>query len=130
MINEIKEDYCTFNESKLLREKGFDVPCRNHYIVNTKGEYGGEGNTAPSQINHIPKPTREVAREWLRLNFGVWFAIEASRLMKFNARIYKETDTRMLTQPKQFEVVNSIYDFNTPRELVGVAMNYVLTKLI
>ena len=72
----IAEDYCSFELSKLLKEKGFDGDCDCFFIRN-----GGE----PEQLSldelnyhkedYIKAPTHQMAMKWLREK-GIYVYVE------------------------------------------------------
>lgn len=99
--NNIQEDYCSFEVCKLLKEKGFDIPCSTHWELgngdkksNTPpGVYIGgfldkQGSPRPYNNSELmesyqderypndvfgewSRPTHSVAIEWIRVNFGI-----------------------------------------------------------
>jgi len=78
----ITEDYVSFETAKLLKEKGFDIPCDNYYGSSGKtpneSVYGGinieplDYNADPYVKSGFPKfktfssPTQSIAMKWLR----------------------------------------------------------------
>lgn len=75
MNNNITEDYCSFEVSKLLKEKGFDIYSESYYLDNTKElmEYVGCYNTLDQEKDnpHSIRPTHSLAIKWIRENFGI-----------------------------------------------------------
>lgn len=90
------EEYCSFEESQLLKEKGFDMICRSCYefaltskIDAETNDYSGEFGWKAGELNiqHynnrnsiLPngpnwfccsRPTRSVAIEWILRNFDI-----------------------------------------------------------
>ena len=63
----IQERYCSYEVAKLLKEKGFDEPCRSYYL--DKHDYR---KCAMSLDKHnlmdwnILRPTHQMAIDWLR----------------------------------------------------------------
>ena len=79
----IKEDYCDFETAKLLKEKGFDVPC------NCYGGYDGVGLTyrlcitdkytnwnKHTDTNIISCPTLQMSMRWLREMHNLFIEIQ------------------------------------------------------
>lgn len=76
----ITEDYVSYDTAKLLREKGFDVPCKVWYSEYTS-QFGGEKYTTIEFDNHNRFnenykficfcPTLQMAMKWLRENKGI-----------------------------------------------------------
>jgi len=64
----ITEDFCSFEVAKLLKEKGFDEPCRSYYI-DSSGRYSRcavEIRTINCASDEILRPTHQMAMKWLR----------------------------------------------------------------
>lgn len=65
MNNNIQEDYCSFEVSKLLKEKGFDVKGNNAYTVTSDGKCSGRVSSVSykyiESISAIYKPTHALA---------------------------------------------------------------------
>jgi len=119
----IREDYCSFELSKLLKEKGFDGPCIFFY----NGSFRFPITTA--DINDTPCPTHALAMKWLREK-GVYLNI------------------RIVLSRMEDDVINNIHwvvdilDFNngdwkdndiwadTYEEAVEAAIKYSLENLI
>lgn len=66
----IKERYCSYELSQLLREKGFDEPCKSVY--EDCGDYIDFYYTIEEQtdlhlsVDEILRPTHQTACDWLR----------------------------------------------------------------
>lgn len=88
MDNSIKESYCSFEVSKMLKEIGFDCECNqiwyeqiSTYINRVErnilfGDYQHIENLKKHEIGFIIKrPTHALAIEWLRINFGIYITI-------------------------------------------------------
>lgn len=73
MNNDIQETYCSFEVSKLLKEKGLDMPSFKLYTIKTK-ELGTSLNTKPSFWNRSNDSyaviTHALAIEWIKQNFS------------------------------------------------------------
>lgn len=72
----IKEAYCSFEISKLLKEKGFDEPCRSYFIDNVDyidSSYSTEELTDLQMgVWETLRPTHQMACAWLReRNIGI-----------------------------------------------------------
>lgn len=78
----IEEQYVSFETAKLLKEAGFDVPCKTYYEIEdsevvrkygvSKHDYNGMEDTVCS------RPTQALAARWLREVYHyavcVWFS--------------------------------------------------------
>ena len=86
----ITEDYCSFEISKLLRNKGFNEPCRAYYDMGALKE----DVTVPMDwshsnfIDHISAPTLQLAMKWLREVHRIEIHIIMSELNSDNSRKY------------------------------------------
>lgn len=70
----MNEDYVSFEVAKLLKEKGFDWFCENHYIVNCEPD----GKTlAFAGFIYYKKPTLYIAQKWLRETKSIHINIAA-----------------------------------------------------
>ena len=76
----IKDDYCNFKTSKLLKEKGFDGECKKYYNLKmlTNPYYGCEyvRNRNLKDENDCIAPTLQMAMKWLREvhKLHIWIA--------------------------------------------------------
>ena len=92
----ITEDYCDFEIAKLLKKKGFDIPC------NCYGAYNGVNLTYRLCITdkytnwnkHTDKfiiscPTLQMAMKWLRevYNFHIWVEPSHDKEGLYNAHV-------------------------------------------
>jgi len=145
-MNKIEPQYVTFEQSKWLKEKGFDVPCQYLYIAGKyRINYEKEGdlfnNGMPSL--QIPNewylaPEQHVVVEWLRVNHGFWisvrkidgfqdlyyYTITGSNGFK-NGHIItvEEWDDEMCDKMGY----NNKY-FNSPQEAYSAAFDYIKEK--
>lgn len=141
MDNNITESYCSFEVSKLLKEKGFDV-----YTIDTYNDSGQSTNRYSITIHddmdeaelqkefevrnsemvndYISKPTHTLAIEWIRVNFGIWIGVSQDW-----------TNGKLLGYESTIETVDgettiNLETVNTPQEATEAALLYALTKLI
>ena len=73
----ITEDYCSYELSKLLKEKGFDGLVYTYYPRGVKDKY----NISMLADNHnkhgeISRPTHQMAMKWLREEKGIYVYVE------------------------------------------------------
>lgn len=125
MNNNIQESYCSFEVSKLLQSKGFNVPCRKAYMYrfleHTYDTYKGVLIDAPL-ICDIYAPTHALAIEWIRVNFGIWISVFNDDVNFFWMGIILNTKERIRGDNGE--------EFNTPQEATEAALLYTLNKLI
>lgn len=68
----ITEDYCSYEVSKLLKEKGFNVPCLAHWHIGNDGhekfsDYPFNWNEkVKNDLGWLSCPTHQMAMKWLR----------------------------------------------------------------
>lgn len=135
MNNNITEDYCSFEVSKLLKEKGFAV---SGYLneVWLGNSYKGKVCTAVMGLGVSSKlPTHALAIKWIRENFGIhikidWFTKDDNSIdwdysiQKIGTDIDERGDSDYLRD----------YDpevgFNSHEEAESAALLYTLKHLI
>ena len=61
----IKEDYVSFETSKLLKEKGFDQNCATYYLDGQVWRHY-HGEVIPKDKQIYAAPTQAIAMKWLR----------------------------------------------------------------
>ncbi len=155
MNNDINEDYCSLDVSKLLKEKGFDVWCKSHYELaltskkNKQDGYSGpfgwkkgelniqsdnNNNTSLSEYYNgihwfgCSRPTHTMAIKWIRKNFKIEIDIRPTYV--FNKRgyqgyIHKKGEVNPLTGD-----MGGYVSHKTPEEATEAALLYTLKKLI
>lgn len=102
MNNNIQESYCSYEVSKLLKEKGFGVP--NQLAFTGRG------------ITHA------LAIEWVRVNFGIWiFPDVTTGFEEWTGTAVKKGSSDLLCR---------LTPFNSPQEATEAALLYVLNNLI
>lgn len=64
----IKEDYVSSPTARLLRDRGFDVPCRAYYDMGALKEDMAVARdwSNSGYIDHISAPTFQMVMKWLR----------------------------------------------------------------
>lgn len=130
----IKEAYCSYEISKLLKEKGFDEPCRS-YFISDSDEYRKctVDITSKNCISgQILRPTHQMACAWLQEK-----GIEIDAYL---SHITGEVDKRIkhyvfsiidLNTDKDYpEYSEDYYYYPTYEETVEAALKYSLENLI
>lgn len=126
----ITEDYCSFEVSKLLKDKGFDAECRAAYT-----NYGKLFTTQIQQyITNILcskgtlwdciAPTHQMAIKWLREEYNIIFVFKPASFSGENCTFW----TYELWCGDNFE--GEILSFKTYEEAVEAALKYSLENLI
>lgn len=126
----IKERYCSFEVSKLLREKGFDEPCRAVYeekiLRNTLCDY------LNSQLSsYACAPTHQMAIDWIgeKHNILIWFSpVIPESISKDDTVFYWEWKAKK--KRHSYPHVNNHIKYETYEEAVEAALEFCLTKLI
>lgn len=122
----IKEDYVSYKVAKLLKEKGFDEPCRAYYNMGALKE----DITVPrdwshsNYIDHISAPTLQMAMKWFRDERGVYIQIKRS----FNTFLYSALMLKVKDGPELHSIIPSKHE--TYEEAVEAALKYSLENLI
>lgn len=114
--NNIQESYCSFEVSKLLKEKGFSIRSEP-YRYNPYGEL--------TVLEGINCPTHALAIEWIRVNFGVWVVVNFA-----NGNKWYFDCNRIGFSGEKKRIYSSDYDYSSPQEATEVALKYVLEELI
>lgn len=129
--NNIEEPICSLEISKLLKEKGFDVPCYHSYTItkdseinlgykeNKSNNYSDGGSIKEENSDIIPAPTHALAKEWIRENFGIHIYFDY-----YNKGIYFGA-----FRSKEGSKKENFKHFATPKEAEESAIEYVLIKL-
>ena len=129
--NNIQEVYCSFEVSKLLKEKGFNVLCPQGYDTNDleyqrfglpKGiQFGICSNTKESSV---VASTHALAIEWIRVNFGIWISIIQNEYEdKFQYTLVKKENN-------SWYIVDNGKLFNTPQQATEAALLFTLQNII
>ena len=128
-----REDYCSFELSKLLKEKGFDEYCRSFYELREPRVYVGSNGVCNNTMFQdesnecIARPTHQMAMKWLRevhkidIFIDTDFPIDRMKYTYKIVRIYKDGD-------KYTDVMGGSFD--TYEEAVEAAIKYSLENLV
>lgn len=133
----ITEAYCSYEVAKLLKEKGFDEPCRTYWTYNDKDEDGKEEwyfrdligrsflHNSELDIDEINAPTHQMALAWLRENYNLLIYADIS-FDKWEGRI-KHIHNKDFVEGTSFL---SIGCFLTYERAIEAALKYSLENLI
>ena len=151
--NNIEETKVGFNNAKLLKEKGFDVPCSTHWEwgngdkkenlpagIYIAGFIDKENLPRPysnselmksyfedsNQFGEFSRPTQQLAIDWILKNYNIWIHV-APENNEEDIVTWRLTIQRIDTEVR---FVRTFGEFNKPEEAKEAAINYVLTKLI
>lgn len=131
MNNIITENYVSFEISKLLKEKGFDVHCDSYYEEDKSlhqfvGNYNSEDQK--KEMPHYSRPTHSICIKWIKENFKIYIDILTNSedfSQNVNAKICW---TYWIFRPVDVEIHSS--NFNTSEEATEAALKFVLSNLI
>ena len=129
----IVQKYTTLDQSKVLKEKGFDEECRmcvedgdDRPLPFDCGRELHKNSLHP----YYSAPEQWVVVEWLRINHDIWVSVGVGSLFhgdKFFILIKKYNIDRWELTPLDNER-HSPYD--TPQEAYSAAFDYILNNLI
>lgn len=122
----IKEAYCSYEVASLLKEKGFNEPCRAVYEEGVL-----RANTLCDYLNselssYICVPTHQMAMAWLREVHNIFIEVGTSIDLNGN---YHFSYTILDKECKYVRREWTSFDW-TYEEAVEVALKYVLENLI
>jgi hypothetical protein len=124
----IQPTYATFEQAKLLKEKGFDLKSKYHYpdlsekqeICLTTDWNNFTDMAGNSEYFTAPKQWQVV--EWLRVNHGIWICVNW----------YPENDINrwscIVDKIGNFKQLGFLKGFNTPQEAYSAAFDYILNN--
>lgn len=129
----MKEAYCSYEVSRLLKKKGFDEPCRSYFTDNVDyidSSYSTEELTDLNMgVWDTLRPTHQMACAWLREVHKVLIVIDAYHadhwegyIDSFEIRIYSHASTII--------VPNEIAHHTDYTEAVEAALKYSLENLL
>ena len=125
----ITEDYVSFENAKLLKEKGFEGRMHTFYT-----EDGAEMESAyvfPSVFFPIYRPTLQMAMKWLREVHNLHCNVDYDFVLGWYCQItsLKETVEYDYEEMKHYHPDND-HDFSSAEEACEAAIKYCLENLI
>ena len=129
----ITEDYCDFETAKLLKEKGFDVPCLAHWYIGSEtqeefSDHPFNWNEVKSDLDWLSCPTLQMAMKWLRVEHNILlFILPAQENGKL---VYL---VEVWTWNKEEGIYESTYapmPRKEPEQAVETSLKYCLEHLI
>lgn len=133
--NQISEHYCSFEVSKLLKEKGFNIGSEHYY----DSELPYHGDLFYNYKDDFPtlyeRPTHALAIEWIRVNFGIQISADGdcygnewySKLSVVSEDLWNNLDMRheVVSATKKFNNIHKTLD-----EATEAALLYTIQNLI
>ena len=134
-MGQIEEAYCSFEISKLLKEKGFDEICYRIYNTQEKELWGTDGIEFQNhQLDEetITAPTHQMALAWLREEHKIVIQIG---IKITGASYYYQIWDYSIIHPNKFiggmiDLRECAEDFNSYEDAVEAALKYSLENLI
>lgn len=122
-MKRITEDYCSFEIAKLLKEKGFDIPCKQAYFNSSLVDYTMYGFCDGELLDC---PSQSLALKWLREVHGIFIDIMTYTIgSKIQFRWVGYDKGRLFSQ----EEGRTIY-FESYEQAIEASLLYVLKNLI
>ena len=130
----IKERYCSFEVAKLLKEKGFDVPCIGRYSIHFK-EFHLDCTRLCNNggLFAYASPTHQMAMDWLREEYKIAIDIRIT-CEKTISYAFDIWDFEII-HPNKFvggtiDLREQQFGFKSYEDAVEAALKYVLENLI
>ena len=128
------EDFCSFEISKLLKEKGFDEDCLMYYMENRKHirdlvdeEWPKRLRNSKAKEDVITVPTHQMALKWLREINNIHITISLASDCRYKYEVYK-LHSNYPTELKLSEESEEYYLFY--QEATEAAIQYCLEHLL
>ena len=127
----ITEDYCSYEVSKLLKEKGFNVPCLAHWHIGNDGhekfsDYPFNWNEkVKNDLGWLSCPTHQTAMKWLRKVYDIFIKLE----FDVDEDIQWHSSLALIKGNKYIHT-NELQWYDTYEQAVEVAIKYCLENLI
>ena len=127
----IKEDYCSYEVAKILKEKGCNESCYTRYVEKEISHYDYSSTNYELIDGVISCPTIQMTMKWLReihnKHCDIGYDIDLHWF--FQIIDLKETVEYDYPETKYYHTENET-GFNSYEEAVEAALKYVLENLI
>ena len=125
----IQEAYCSFEVAKLLKEKGFDIPCSGRYSVRSK-EFHLDCTKMCNNggLFECAAPTHQMAIAWLREEKNICIVIEPYSYDYVNEK--NLTYSFSLWEGDNYYENPELKGYSSYEETVEAALKFCLEKLI
>lgn len=149
--NTIEESFCSFEVSKLLKEKGFNNFSHGMYYDKEGKYYPGFSSNMSDYEDKIHRPNHSLAIEWVRINFEIEIFIlpifrekcgyDSFRRDGFSFEIIKHNPCQYLDfamfnkcgedrDELEKDEVTIAKTYKNPQEAIETALLYVLKNMI
>lgn len=124
-MEQINEDYVSFETAKLLKEKGFDYPTLRYYY-DEDGDLLFSAWRVDDGKNEFVAPTLQMAMKWLREVHEIFIQPNINFLypVKYYCKIFCYGDNLKTSQ----DITTK--NFESPEEACEAAIKYCLENLI
>jgi hypothetical protein len=120
---EIEPKYVTYEQAKWIKEKGFNIPCREGWYIAQLDPYKGQLFPDDTGGKHeIEKPEQHQVVEWLRINHGIW--VESLHRGDMGDFIFKVVELNENNWKKHPHYIHN-EGFNSPQEAYSAAFDYI-----
>jgi hypothetical protein len=131
----IQPAYVSYEQAKLLKEKGFDVLCRNRLtsLIDSSGKYETPQNFN-KYLNAVSLPEQWQVVEWLLKthNIFLWAQPYADRATFQPYWVYMNEKSKKA--PLQYHLSGNASicgsDYKSPQEAYSASFDYILKELI
>jgi hypothetical protein len=115
------ENNVTYEIAKWLKEKGFNIPCREGWYIAQLDPYKGQLFPDDTGGKHeIEKPEQHQVVEWLRINHGIWVWV---RPYKDHAADNNDPIQHQMNVYKNGVTVSK--EFNSHEEAYSASFDYI-----
>ncbi len=135
---EIKPTYVTFQQAKLLKEKGLnkdtlEIECNQGYDFRGSATLQHHGRHISSHLFYSAPEQWQVI-EWLRVKHGIFvkddfdrdYDFEKDKIISTKYRVYINKFTENISG---YEFIFKTSLFNSPQEAYSAAFDYILTTI-
>jgi hypothetical protein len=139
---EIKPEYVTFEQSKLLKEKEFDEACTQFYREDEKLEFVQYyDSAAKNSVFNLEDtwfsgrkefkpiaaaPEQHIVVEWLRIKHNIWVDVSIDQFSKPKNLQWMYSIVFL----KDCTYSHSPKSYNSPQEAYSAAFDYILKQII
>ena len=134
----IEPTYLTFEQCKMLKEKGLNSICQRYWVRWSSTDYKEMSNIELVTLDYeigignnliTPKYEQHQVIEWLRLKYGIWIDVGFAPIGDIgnNENPSEVTWWSMITKIGVFDLYPPEFEgFNTPQEAYSAAFDYIL----
>ena len=135
-MTKIKPTYVTFEQAKLLKKKGFNIPTNLCYADGDNRALPfncGNSKHINNKHPYYSAPEQWMVVEWIRLNYGIWIYPYCAGNNKFHYGVANSMTGSIITNSyrRNGNKLESLFaGYSSPQEATSAAFDYVLKELI